>query len=238
MGPVESRRPLPGEFFTILPVQYPSPMIRRPFAYSGWKDGQASFIYEIRGRGTQDLARLRIGDSLDWLGPLGTSFPMPPSGSRPVIIAGGIGLGPLYYLAGQLAAAGLQPLLITGSRDVSLVPRLTLPPEVEWRICTDDGSAGIRGTVLNALNENDLKNAVLYSCGPQTMMAAVHQLALRFERPCWVSLEEMMACAVGACQGCAVAVVDSKSNSTDPSRVSYKRVCIEGPVFNSREIQW
>ena len=108
---------------------------------------------------------------------------------------------------------------------------MSWPPEVNLRLCTEDGSRGIAGTVLDGIPQTDVDNAVFYSCGPLPMMTAIHHLAVDLHRPSWVAMEEIMACGVGACQGCAVPVVSQNGPA-------YKRACLEGPVFNSREVQW
>lgn len=226
--------PLPGQFFTILPQLYPLSIMRRPFAYSDAGENSFSFIYEIRGTTTADLAGLDDGRLVDWIGPLGSSFPEAASDSRPILIAGGIGVGPILFLARQLAGAGIQSLVVLGARNAGLVPVLSWPDTAEIRICTDDGTHGIHGTALDGLSDVDISNSDFYTCGPVPMMAAVHRLAVSAGRPCWVSMEEMMACGVGACQGCAVPVI----NKTDPLRPAYKRACVEGPIFNSRELVW
>jgi dihydroorotate dehydrogenase electron transfer subunit len=212
-------------------------MMRRPFAYSGSTEKGFSFIYEIRGSNTSDLADLDDGTQVDWIGPLGSSFILPSPGSLPVLVAGGIGVGPLYYLAGKIAEAGMKSLVVLGARNSELLPHLDWPENTELRICTDDGSAGIHGSVLKGLEDVDsrkFEHAEFFACGPRPMMAAVHRMAEKSDRRCQVSLEEMMACGVGACQGCAVQV----SDSDDLSRPKFKRICVEGPVFNSREIVW
>ena len=227
-------RPLPGQFFTILPHHYPLSIMRRPFAYSDSDENGFSFIYEIRGPATRDLANLDDGSPVDWIGPLGSTFPEAPENSRPVLVAGGIGVGPILYLARELAEADTESLVVLGARNVGLVPRLEWPKTAEVRICTDDGSHGIHGTALDGLSNTNVTNAVFYTCGPHPMMAAVHRFAVDTDRPCWVSMEEMMACGVGACQGCAIPVKDE----IDLSRPAYKRACVEGPIFDSRELVW
>ncbi len=233
-GPEKLQKPLPGQFFTILPQRYPLSVMRRPFAYSNADEKGFTFIYEIRGNTTSNLADLDDGCPVDWIGPLGSSFPNPPEGSKPVLVAGGIGVGPIHYLARLLSETGIDSVVILGAGNAALVAQLDWPERVELRICTDDGSLGIHGTALDGLDGLDVDNAVYYSCGPRPMMAAVHQHAVENNRPCWVSMEEMMACGVGACQGCAVQVIDS----SDLSRPVFKRVCVEGPIFDSREIVW
>lgn len=228
---------LPGQFFTILPENYPMSMMRRPFAYSDVDADGFSFIYEIRGRNTHDLAELEDGSILDWIGPLGSAFPLPEAGSKPVLVAGGIGVGPILFLAREIAAAGIDSTVVLGARSAALVPDLAWPSGVDVRVCTDDGSLGIHGTALDGLAGLDLSVSEFFTCGPHPMMAAVHRLAVSAGRDCRVSMEEMMACGVGACQGCAVPVLDEK-NGDDLSRPSYKRACLEGPIFNSREISW
>lgn len=228
----QKKKPLPGQFFTVLPHRYPVPLIRRPFAYSDSRESGFSFIYEIRGTGTQDLARLEAGAVLDLIGPLGSAFPQVPAGVRPILVAGGIGVGPILFLARDLAQTGQQPLIILGARNALLVPDLEWPSGTEIRICTDDGSTGIPGTVLDGLSNENLDDAVFFTCGPHPMMAAIHSLAESAGSRCWVSMEEIMACGVGACQGC---VIPMTNDSDSPE---YKRACVEGPIFDSREILW
>lgn len=224
--------PRPGQFLAILPPRYPYPLLRRPFAYSGAGKSSFAFVYEVVGTATEDLAALEPGDEVDWIGPLGKVFPKPPPGVRPILAAGGAGIGPIFYLSTVLAAHGFKPLVFAGAQTAELLPGLAWPPEVETRICTEDGSAGIAGTVLDGIRQTNSSSGVFYSCGPLPMMEAVHRLAVETQRPSWVSMEEVMACGVGACQGCAVPVVNNESQP------AYKRVCDEGPVFESRELAW
>ena len=226
--------PQPGQFCAVLPPHYPAPLLRRPLAYSGAEPAAFSLIYAVLGGVTRDLAELQAGDEIDWIGPLGSPFPPPPEGRRPLLAAGGIGLGPILFLADHLARAGAEPLMVFGARDKGLIPDLHPHPGVELRLCTDDGSAGIHGTVLDAVSPEEFSGSALYCCGPHAMMAAVHRAAQKHECPCWVSMEEVMACSVGACQGCAVPVVPEGGREGP----AYRRACLEGPVFNSRDILW
>ena len=240
-GAGPDRIPEPGSFFTFLPAGHPLQTMRRPFAYSAADEKGFSFIYEIRGDATSDLAERPDGAVLDWIGPLGRSFPMPQNRRRPVLVAGGIGIGPMYYLTCRLSAdsgSGGEPLVIVGARTAALVPELEWPDGAEVVITTDDGTRGRPGTVLSALeaevSEGGLSRAEFYSCGPHPMMAAVHRLALATGAPCWTSMEEMMACGVGACQGCAVELAEQGADGG----AAYQRACVEGPVFSSRELAW
>ncbi len=224
--------PRPGQFLTILPDSYPLTLLRRPFAYSDVGESSVAFIYEIRGSATRDLASMNSGGEVNWIGPLGSFFPLPDLDQRPILVAGGAGIGPMYFFSVDLVQRGFTPLVIVGNRSADFLPSLNWPPEVELRLCTEDGSTGITGTVLDGVSQADVGNAAFYSCGPLPMMTAIHHLAVDSNRPSWVSMEEMMACGVGACQGCAVPVVD-QNNQT-----AYKRACLEGSVFDSRIVKW
>ena len=149
-------------------------------------------------------------------------------------MAGGIGVGPIYYLAVQMAARGVKTTVVIGARTASLVPRLTWPKGTDLRVCTQDGSAGLTGTVLAALTADGAKESHVYTCGPDPMMKAVHEWALAKGNPTWVSKEEIMACGAGACQGCAVEMAEKESHGAP----FYKRACVEGPVFSSTELAW
>ena len=224
--------PSPGQFFMLLPQNWPMPILRRPFAYSDANETAFSFIYEIRGSVTTELARLKTGDSIDWIGPLGTGFPYQPLNNRPVLVSGGVGVGPIYFLANYFKSLKENPLLILGARTRKTVADLNWPKGMNVHICSDDGSAGIKGTVMEALQTLSPGKSVFYSCGPWPMLKAVHSFAVERESPSWVSVEEIMACGIGNCQSCAVPYVSGHKHT------QYKRACVEGPVFNSRDLIW
>ncbi|MCP5453732.1 MAG: dihydroorotate dehydrogenase electron transfer subunit [Spirochaetaceae bacterium] len=230
--------PAPGRFFTLRAGGRYDPALRRPFAFSDWRPsggaggGEAACVFQLRGRGTEHLAALRPGDGLDALGPLGRGFGKPPRGARPLLIAGGIGVGPMLYLAAALAAdaaAGLceAPILAVGARTAALVPVGLLPAGTA--VCTDDGSAGFRGTVADWLASFDpgLPPA-FYACGPAPMMAAVAAITTARRAPYEAAVEQWMACGVGACAGCAV-----RLRSGD-----YAKACSDGPVLDGNKVDW
>ncbi|MDC7235020.1 MAG: dihydroorotate dehydrogenase electron transfer subunit [Spirochaetales bacterium] len=234
--PEESEKPKPGQFLTIKIQEQPVPLLRRPFALSGFDEEQksASIIYQVRGTGTKMLAALKAGDPLDVLSPLGNSFSLPAVDETPLLVAGGIGLGPILYFARELDKAGHSPVLIFGCREKSLIP--DLPPLTNGRIqfCTDDGSAGFHGSsvdYMNSLSSDETGNAKVYSCGPTGMLKACHDFALSRDLSCETAMEEMMACGVGACMGCVVELAEDQDRK-------YARVCKDGPVFQSRTIKW
>jgi dihydroorotate dehydrogenase electron transfer subunit len=224
--------PVPGQFFTLRPGNTSVPLLRRPFAFSAAERNEARFVFERRGKGTVMLAGKRAGDPLDVLGPLGNWFPAPAPERRPVLLAGGIGIGPVVFFAGRLVRRNQDPLLVIGGRTKSRVPTAIVPSTVDHHFCTDDGSLGFCGTPTDFLRDKRsevLRDAELFICGPKGLLSAGNELAKEWDVPAWVSVEQTMGCAVGACMGCVVRVHGPEE---------YARVCSEGPVFPSREIVW
>lgn len=221
-----------GQFVNVLcdPFQ-----LRRPISIGGFdaNAGILRLVFEIRGKGTDWLASRAVGEMIDLLGPLGHGFPLLDSDKRAVMIGGGIGTPPLLPLARHY---GKNAVLISGFRTASAV---ILKEDTEAFgakavVCTDDGSAGFAGFTTQAFEE-ELKNGsfdVVYTCGPKIMMKKVAELAAQYNIPCYVSMEERMACGVGACLGCAC-----KTKEADGS-TAMKRVCVNGPVFEASEVDF
>jgi dihydroorotate dehydrogenase electron transfer subunit len=258
----EAGEPSPGQFVTLRASPYSDPLLRRPFALSGYaKAGgglpaRTSIVYQIRGGATRLISELSPGARLDLIGPLGSGFPLPALGERPgetqgvspgakqrvspgatqrvspVLAGGGIGLGPLLFLASALAAgvaAGAAyeaPRLVLGVRSASLLPSIELPPGTV--LCTDDGSSGFEGTPVDWLSRNAPGRTRLYGCGPTPMLAALAALAAGRGWPASLSAEQWMACGVGACMGCALPATGG----------GYLRACADGPVFDAAAIDW
>jgi dihydroorotate dehydrogenase electron transfer subunit len=225
--------PLPGRFFTVRISQDSVPLLRRPFAFSAFDAtaGSAAMIYQKRGRGTEILTGRKTSDSLDVLGPLGKPFPLPGPGKKALLVGGGIGLGPVAFLARAIRSQGGDVRLVFGCRNSALVPDTHSFRHLSPTVCTDDGSTGFKGTTGDYLKSIEVSidaDTILYACGPMPMLRACHEVALRRGCSCVVSVEQVMACGVGACMGCAVKMADG----------GYKRACIEGPVFDSKEIGW
>lgn len=222
--------PGPGQFFTLRCSDSSDPLLRRPFAFSSFDrhSSRAACIYLRRGRTTTMLSQLAPGSRLDVLGPLGRGFSLPEAKASPVLLAGGIGLGPVLFLHSALLEAGRRPLFLYGSRSAAFAPRDRLPKD--GRLCTDDGSAGFKGTVMDCLRSLGCpEDAALYACGPGPMLKAIAAFAEEGSRPCQVAVEQRMACGVGACMGCTVAVRDERK---------FARACVEGPVFDAKELSW
>ena len=191
--------------------------------------GTVRLVYRIAGEGTREFAALKRGDTVEILGPLGNGFPMEEAeGKKAFLIGGGIGIPPLVELAKRLPG---KKQIIAGYRD-----ELFLTQELsgcgELFIATEDGSAGTKGNVLDCIRENRLTADVIFACGPTPMLRALKAYAETEKIPCYLSLEQRMACGIGACLAC----VCHTPEKDEHSQVKNKRICAEGPVFEAREI--
>ena len=227
----------PAQFLQILTDSGLSPFLRRPFSVlradrtAGWLD----LIYDVIGTGTARLSAARCGDSRDIIGPLGNPFDLPKS-KRVLLVAGGVGLVPLAFLAWEHPDRLSDMTYLMGAATAARLPDMSalLPPDLPLYITTDDGSAGQRGLVTERIAEHAMPNhTTLLTCGPHRMMARVAAIAAELNAPCFAALENHMACGFGACVGCAV---EYKTYPTEDRR--YRCVCLEGPVVNAHEIVW
>jgi dihydroorotate dehydrogenase electron transfer subunit len=236
-APSLSRQARPGQFVMLRVSGGLDPLLARPFGIASVPSRSSIEVYyRVVGRGTTILTAVKPGSMLTVVGPVGNGFPPPGKGETPLLVAGGSGFPPLLFFAVRY---GRRAHLFAGSRD-----RACMPPAAAMRVfrsqvaavhfATEDGSCGTCGFVTDALAAYldrapaDRDRKVIYACGPQPMLAAVGRLAAERSLTCLVSLEERMACGLGACMGCAVPVKAG----------GYRRVCREGPVFDSREIEW
>jgi len=217
----------PGQFFELKNPAFTHPMLRKPISVYDVNGESVSLMIKKLGKGTEQLAFLKAGDNIDLLGPLGNSFPLT-DGQKALLISGGIGYPPLYFLKKNLLQAGKQVWWLHGGRTQDDI----FPADEIW---TDDGSAGKKGFVTDGMSEYLNKNQpeVIYACGPKPMLKACAEIASRHSIPLYVSLEEYMACGIGVCHGCAV-----KVKADNAIGVDYKTVCKDGPVFDAGEIIW
>jgi dihydroorotate dehydrogenase electron transfer subunit len=236
--------PAPGQFVMIHETGRGDPLLARPFSvFDFHRFGDhvvLELLYRVAGRGTSLFSRMMSGDELTLLGPLGRGFTLPAGIRRAVCVAGGVGVAPLHFLihSGFLTARGESPraaIFYLGARTKDLLAGVErLNDFCDLRICTDDGSLGHRGPVTDLLKcdieDYDPQETVVLACGPIPMIRALERLLRNNSIPCQVSLEERMACGIGACLGCAIAI-------GGPGRkTEYRRVCEDGPVFDLREI--
>jgi dihydroorotate dehydrogenase electron transfer subunit len=242
--PLTFATPLPGQFVMIRESGRREPLLSRPLSVFGYKRHEDHAVLELlfraAGRGTTLLSRLKPGEELAVLGPLGRGFTLP-SGIRQVLfIAGGVGVAPLVYLLhSELLASNagheIGKNFYLGARSAELLTGLErLRDFCELGICTDNGSHGYHGPVTAMLKRDidryDPEETIIYACGPTPMIRALGPLLREHPIPCQVSLEERMACGLGACLGCAVAI------SSPEGKREYRRVCQDGPVFDLREV--
>jgi dihydroorotate dehydrogenase electron transfer subunit len=235
----------PGQFVMSGATDPSELLLRRPFSVCLVGDGPSgkrsriSLLYRAVGRGTGFLSRLQPGDEAALLGPLGTGFSLPREGETPVVVAGGVGIAAFPFFLERLDAAGRRPHLLYGGRTARDLPMLDwlMTRARSVTVTTDDGSAGAKGLVTAAL-EARLADPMaardrLYVCGPHPMMKAVAAIAARAGVACEVALETPMACGYGVCVGCVVEVHDFQGEYG-----RYRRVCVDGPVMDAREIRW
>ena len=214
----------PGQFVEVLVEGSREVMLRRPISVHDVDEvrGTLNLLIQIVGNGTRRLAELKEGDKLNVVYPLGHGFSTDiAAGSRALLVGGGAGIAPLLHLAKVLATNGVRPTILLGGRTADLIPvRDEFRPYGELYIATDDGSLGHKGLVIShpAFSED---YDMIYTCGPTPMMKAVARSAAERGIRCEVSLENMMACGVGACLCC---VTDTDNG--------HRCVCKDGPVFD------
>jgi len=222
---------LPGQFAMLRGDWKYSPLWAR--AFSLLRAGTTpSFLIKLVGEGTHRLANLRAGDAISINAPLGRPFSIPARGRRALLIAGGVGAAPLFFLLNHLVAKHhTAPLVLYGGRSLEDLPLAEkFSPQVELMIMTEDGSAGRKGLVTSFLDGilKDSESSSLYACGPIPMLKEVSRLSRQAGTPCEVSFETTMACGMGLCLGCAV----------PSSRGGYLYLCEEGPVVNAESLDW
>lgn len=212
-----------------------SKLLPRPISLCGIdrKAGTLRLVYRVTGEhtGTEEFSRLQAGDTMKIMGPLGNGFTVE-KGKKAFLIGGGIGVPPMLQLAKEMKDAGENFQIVMGYRDAGTFLLDEFKEQGESFVATEDGSVGTKGNVLDVIRENHLDADVIYACGPTPMLRALKAYAEEQNMTCYVSMEERMACGIGACLACVC-------NSTDKdahSNVKNKRICKEGPVFNAKEV--
>jgi len=234
-APGIARESQPGQFLHIRVTDAAEPLLRRPLSIHRVKGGNTELLYEAVGQATKILSRRKPGGYLDVIGPLGNGFTYDlrlTTYDLPILVAGGIGVAPLFFLAQKIARQ--KPIVLLGAKT-----KEDLLCEEEFKklgcnvkIATDDGSKGVKGKVTELLRSvlratSNERRAAIYACGPKPMLKEISRISKKYRITAEVSLEEHMACGIGACLGCVVA-----------TRGGFKRVCKEGPVFKADTIIW
>ena len=233
----------PGQFLMVSFPHLLEPLLPRPFALFDVHDDTIQILYRKVGKGTGLLSEARKGDSLRFLGPLGNGFSLPGPGTKPLVLAGGIGIASVHLLLAHLLQDGLQPTLLYGTRRAQELLALDnmKGQGLDLQVATEDGGEGFKGSLAGLFDSlcNQSQDFLetydmAYVCGPPAM---VKTFALRFAAlgiSTQVSLETRMACGFGVCQGCAI----PRSPGKNPSAPVYSKVCSDGPVFAAEDVLW
>lgn len=221
---------VPGQFLSLY-SRDKSRMLPRPISICqiDREQSRIRIVYRIAGEGTREFSRYGQGDRLEVVGPLGNGFPLDRGYKKVFLIGGGIGIPPMAELARQLPG---EKLILAGYRNEELFLKHELEENGKLYLATEDGSAGTKGNVLDAIRENRLTAEAVFACGPTPMLRALKKYAAEQGMDCYLSLEERMACGVGACLACVCRSMDVDAHT----HVKNKRICKDGPVFAADEI--
>lgn len=223
---------VPGQFISMY-CQEGSRLLPRPISICQIQpeDRLLRVVYRIAGKGTEEFSGRMPGQTMDIVGPLGNGFTR--EKGKALLIGGGIGIPPMLALAKALHEEGNPVNVVLGYRDSELFLKEEFEPFATVYVSTEDGSAGTKGNVIDAVRANGILADVIYACGPMPMLRGVKAYALENDIPAQVSMEERMACGIGACLACVCQSAEVDSHSM----VHNKRVCKDGPVFDAREIE-
>lgn len=222
---------LPGQFVQVLVENSPKTFLRRPFSIHevDYPNNILRLLIQIKGEGTRALKELRPQDTLNLIYPLGNSFSLP-TGKNVLLVGGGCGVAPLLFLAQYLSQHQIEPDIVVGFRTREEVSEVEAYSRFgNLFITTNDGTEGEKGLVTDhpVFHQERLPFDKIYCCGPEVMMKAVAAIANQHNIECEVSLENTMACGFGVCLCCIT-----------PTDKGNERVCVEGPVFDSRRLRW
>ena len=228
-APVLAKAVKPGQFIQIKVSDGFEPLFRRPFSVFRAKNGQVEIFYDVVGKGTKILSEREKGESLDVLGPLGKPFSMPSKSVQQIVfVAGGIGVAPFMIFSDLMKSYKAEKILLYGGR--TKVHTFSLAEfkknGVKTFIATDDGSVGVKGRVSELFFKIKVApTTMIYACGPKPMIVAVQKFAQDKDLRGEASMEEIMACGLGACLGCSI-----------PTTKGYRTVCHDGPVFDLEDL--
>lgn len=220
---------VPGQFISLY-CKEGSRLLPRPISICeiDKEESMLRIVYRVAGKGTEEFSKMQVGDTIDVVGPLGNGFTQ--KDGKSILIGGGIGIPPMLALAKSLKG---EVSVVLGYRDKNLFLKEEFEPYASVYVSTEDGSVGTRGNVIDAIRENNLTADTIYACGPIPMLRGVKAYAQEKEIAAQISMEEKMACGIGACLACVCQSKDKDAHSN----VNNKRVCKDGPVFDAQEIE-
>lgn len=225
----------PGQFICLYPENQ-STLLPRPISIceTDPDKNRLRVVYRIAGTGTKEFSAYHSGKKIAILGTLGNGFPTEKAADRKcLLMGGGIGIPPMLQLAKTLyKQGGCETAIIAGYRDSNTFLKEDLLKYGEVYFATEDGSVGSRGNVMDAIRENDIKGDIIFACGPMPMLRAIKQYAEANSMEAYISLEERMACGIGACLGC----ICKTTHKDMHSHVNNARICTDGPVFEAKEV--
>jgi len=220
-----ARTAVPGQFVNIKVDDSTFPLLRRPMSICDVRGERVKILFNVVGRGTAILAGRTPGETIDVLGPLGHGFDLTRSIGRAIIVAGGLGVAPFPFLTRVLTQLDLPIVSFVGARTAN---QLVLDGLTNVSVATDDGSRGFRGTVIDLLRSklkrSEVSQQMIFACGPIPMLKSLQKFVRESSIRCQVSVETIMACGVGLCQGCPVEMMDGQHK--------YRLSCKDGPVFD------
>lgn len=224
----------PGQFISMY-TNDGSKLLPRPISICeiDKENGRLHMVYRVTGEntGTEQFSKMKAGDTLPVIGPLGNGFPLEEGkGKKAFLMGGGIGVPPILELSKQLDC---EKQIVVGYRNADTFLREEFERNGQVYISTEDGSVGTKGNVMDAIRENGLDADIIYACGPTPMLRAIKAYAEEHNITCYISLEERMACGIGACLAC----VCKTKEKDEHSQVNNTRICKEGPVFNAKEVE-
>ena len=218
----------PGQFIAMY-CNDKSKLLPRPISICGInkEEGTLRVVYRVAGEGTKEFSEMKEGDTLEVMGPLGNGFAL--KEEKAIIIGGGIGIPPMLELAKQL---NVEKTVVLGYRTSTFL-KDEFEAVGDVVISTEDGSFGTKGNVIDAIKEQGVEGSIIYACGPTPMLRGIKAYAEEMGIEAQISMEERMACGIGACLACVCKSKDVDSHS----HVHNKRVCKDGPVFDAREVE-
>ena len=218
----------PGQFIAMY-CNDKSKLLPRPISICGInkEEGTLRVVYRVAGEGTKEFSEMKEGDTLEVMGPLGNGFAL--KEEKAIIIGGGIGIPPMLELAKQL---NVEKTVVLGYRTSTFL-KDEFEAVCDVKVATEDGSQGTKGTVIDAIEKYGVEGKVIYACGPMPMLKALAVYAEEHGMEAQISLEERMACGIGACLGC-ICKTKEKGHHTN---VNNTRICKDGPVFLATEVE-